>query len=147
MNQERIEGDHVRQVRNLNERARVERSAGHGEAALALYGQIVDLQHAAGAARGEAHALRHMADIQLDQGNLQVAKQHYEGALEIYRNVGDGHSLDLANAVRGYAILLGEVDENAASRARWEEARAIYLACGVEDGVEEADQHLSMSPE
>ena len=138
--------EHVQRVRALNEQARAERSAGRGNVALGLYREIAVLQHAAGAALGEAHALRHMADIHLDHGNLEAAREHYESALGIYRSVGDGHSLDLANAIRGYAILLGEVDENAASVERWEEARAIYRACGIEAGVEEADQHLGNDP-
>jgi tetratricopeptide (TPR) repeat protein len=135
-------GQPVNDVRALNEQARAERSAGEGQRALELYRQIAELQRAAGASMGEAHALRHMADINLDHGELGQARACYEHALDIYRQVGDSHSLDLANAIRGYAIVLGELDDAPGSKARWLEARALYQACGIDAGVNECNQHL-----
>jgi tetratricopeptide (TPR) repeat protein len=90
-----------------------------------------------------AHTLRHIADMYVDERKLERARPLYIEALENYRGNLKTTVLDLANAVRPYALLLeasGEIEE---ARELWREARTLYSAVRVDAGVKECEQHLS----
>ena len=90
-----------------------------------------------------AHAVRHVADILLDQGNLEQAQRNYEEALDLYRAHENTPPLDLANTLRGYALLKGEQGHTEEATMLWHETQAIYEQLGIEAGVNECRSHLA----
>src|ERR1700754_668798 len=58
-----------------------------------------------------AHALRHAGDILRESGAFADARPYYDEALTIYRGHEASPVLDLANALRGFALLLEEVGQ------------------------------------
>lgn len=89
-----------------------------------------------------AHTIRHVADICQEQSDFDDAKPLYEESIEIYRSSLHTKVLDLANALRPYA-LLNEAQGNLETATRlWEEARQLYSSLRLEAGVSECSEHL-----
>jgi tetratricopeptide (TPR) repeat protein len=91
-----------------------------------------------------AHTIRHVADILRGEGNLEPAQRHYEEALAIYY---DAHEttppLDLANALRGYALLMEQCGKNEEATMLWRQAHALYDQLEIGAGVTESQSHLA----
>lgn len=137
----RRDGNDADLVLALKGLGQIERDLGHGERALPLYEEAAELCAANDDRIGLAHALRHLGDIHQDANALSAAEPCYERALELYRQEEAATALDLANALRPYA-LLRERHGDAEAVALWREARAFYVAAGISEGIEECDRHL-----
>jgi tetratricopeptide (TPR) repeat protein len=138
----RREGNDADLVHALKGLGQIERDLGRGERALPLYEEAVELCLALDDTGGLAHTLRHLADIHQDAGGWSAAEPLYEQALRLYRGDPSTSVLDLANAVRPYALLRERLGDGEAALALWREARALYLAAGIAEGVQECDRHL-----
>ncbi len=90
-----------------------------------------------------AHTIRHVGDILREDGKLEPAGPCYREVLEIYRSHPETPPLDLANAIRGYALLQGAVGANEKALALWREARELYAAVNVQAGVDEGDRQIA----
>ena len=55
-----------------------------------------------------AHAVRHVADIDREAGSKEKAETGYADAMAVYRGEPGASKLDVANALRGYALLRQE---------------------------------------
>jgi tetratricopeptide (TPR) repeat protein len=122
----------------------IDRDEGDGDAALPLYEEAVALCREEGNPLALAHTVRHLGDIHQDAGRLEEAEPCYAEALALYRaNASEASALDVANAVRPYAILKGAVGERAAATNLWEEARDLYAEVGIQAGVDEGEAHLA----
>ena len=89
-----------------------------------------------------AHAMRHVADLQRDLGMEEEAKRNYQEAIKMYRDSSNVNKLALANALRGFGLLLerrGKIEE---SIIIWKETQALYACCKLQAGVEESNQKL-----
>jgi hypothetical protein len=105
---------------------------------------------AARAARDEAllaHALRHLSDMDREDGRAEQALSFAEEAVQLYRRDPSSGPLDLANALRLAALASMDSGCAGASGSLWREARDLYQAAEVEPGVREADGHLHDEPE
>lgn len=91
-----------------------------------------------------AHAVRHLADILRGQGERTIAERCYAEALEIYRQHEETQPLDLANTLRGYAILKTDNCEKQEALELWREARNLYAQCNIEAGVAESNRQLDL---
>ena len=91
-----------------------------------------------------AHTIRHVADIQRKLNLSSTAEANYAEALALYRAEPATGKLDLANALRGYALLREDTGDLAAARAMWLEARELYRALALQPGVDESRRHLEM---
>ena len=89
-----------------------------------------------------AHTVRHVADIERQMGSFDAAEADYAEALAIYRDDSRTGTLDLANTLRGYALLREAREDSQAAREMWTEARELYAAVEVQAGVDEADRRL-----
>jgi tetratricopeptide (TPR) repeat protein len=107
----------------------------HYEEAAAVYRKLDDPLRL-------AHTVRHVADILRESGQLEPAGPQYREALEFYRAQSDTPLLDLANALRGYALLQEELAQNQEAIALWREARKLYAAVNVKAGVDEGDRRI-----
>jgi len=118
--------------RDLNE---VDGARQHYEEAVAIYRTLDD-------PLGLAYTVRHVGDILRGQGERDVAEPCYAEALGIYRKHEATSLLDLANAIRGYALLKGDGGETAGAAALWREAKELYAAVDVQAGVVESERQL-----
>lgn len=92
-----------------------------------------------------ANVARHLGDIHRENGLNSEAKPLLEEALEIYRSRPDTKVLDFANALRPLALLHDSMGDHRSAQALWQEARTLYAAVRVMDGVRECDGHLDVS--
>jgi len=90
-----------------------------------------------------AHTIRHVADILRNQAQLDLASSNYAEALAIYRAHAETPPLDLANALRGYALLKASNGEQEGAAKLWQEAGVLYAAAGVEAGVAESEAQVA----
>jgi tetratricopeptide (TPR) repeat protein len=90
-----------------------------------------------------AHALRHIGDIHQQAARPGPAEPFYRESLEIYRREKGTQPLDFANAIRGMAIVQGELDNVEPAKLLWQEARALYESEQIPAGIEECDQRLA----
>lgn len=88
----------------------------------------------------QAHALRHLSDIDREAGHASEALAHAEQAASVYR--AKGGPLDLANALRLKALALDDLRRPDQAVAVWVEARDLYAAEGVAAGVAECEARL-----
>ncbi|HEY4902971.1 MAG TPA: tetratricopeptide repeat protein [Candidatus Sulfotelmatobacter sp.] len=131
-------------ARALADLGQIERDMHHNDAALRHYEEAVALYRDQGDPLKLAHAIRHVADIQRHVRNHQLAESCYDETLRIYREHPETPPLDLANALRGWALLketMGEIEE---ARARWQEAGRLYADVHVEAGVTESNRRLKL---
>ena len=117
------------------------RASGDLNAARSHYGEAAEGFRQKDNRLAYAHTVRHIADMYLDEQQYAAAQPLYEEALEIYRSDMDTKLLDLANAVRPYA-LLHEAMGNPIAGQLWLEARNLYASLRIEAGVQECDARL-----
>jgi len=134
--------DQRRLARALAALGQIERDLHNEEVALHLYEESVEIYRALNDALKLAHKLRHVADILREMGRLPPAAAAYVEALRIYHDHADTQLLDLANAVRGFALLKEALGENAEAQALWEEAGILYAEVSVEAGVAESARRV-----
>lgn len=139
----RAAGDQMLSARALTGMAQIERDLHSQGAALVLYLEAAQSYRSLNAPVHLAHAVRHMGDILRKEERFQEARPHYEEALLIYRNSPETPSLDLANALRGFAPLEEASGNAERARALWKEAGALYASVNVWAGVEESQVRIA----
>ena len=73
-----------------------------------------------------AYALRHEADIFREMDKVVEAEPLYREGEGIYRQLGELATLDLANTLRGLALVNESTAKTNGSKALWQEARKLY---------------------
>lgn len=124
----------------LAQRARAEKNFSD---ARAHYSEAAQIYRNRGDDLAYAHTIRHIADIYLAEHNLADARKLYEQSIEICRSNLKVKLLDLANAVRPYALLNEMEGHLDSARTLWTEARNLYSSLRVTAGVAECDSHIS----
>lgn len=122
----------------------IERDLHHADEALRHYEEAAAIYHSADLPLKLAHTVRHLGDIHQDQEQLKLAEPCYDEALAIYRAHKETPPLDLANAIRGLALLKGATGETQQAKALWEEAQELYVGVNVEAGVKESERRLAL---
>ena len=130
-------------ARTLGRLGQIERDTGNINAAMARYEAAAAIYRSEGDSLALAHAVRHIGDIQRETGHPALAQLSYEEALNLYRSNPGTLPLDLANAIRGLAILRSDAGEVQAARSLWAEARDLYASVGVRAGVTESSRTVS----
>ena len=131
-------------ARALTGLGQIERDLQEIAAAREHYEEAVAIHRTEGDALRLAHTIRHLGDIHRHEGHRELAEPCYREALSIYRKHEETPPLDLANAIRGFAILQDDGGEVKEARALWEEARDLYAAVNVEAGVVESKRRLAV---
>lgn len=106
------------------------------------YARAGALCRESGAALLQAHALRHLSDLDREADHLEQALAHAEQAAALYRANGQGASLDMAHALRLKALALDGLRRVGPARLVWTAARDLYAALGVAAGAEECNGRL-----
>lgn len=89
-----------------------------------------------------AHSTRHIADLQYQLGEEAESEQNYREAIGIYRDNPNSHIGNLANALRGFGLLLekrGKIEE---AIDIWKETKELYTSINLQEGVDEANERL-----
>jgi tetratricopeptide (TPR) repeat protein len=128
----------------LTSLGQIERDLHNNSAARQHYEEAVAIYREKGDALKLAHTIRHVGDILRHEGQRELAKASYREALELCRSNQGTLPLDLANALRGFAILQDDAGEVSEARLLWEEARKLYSAVNVEAGVAESSRRLTL---
>jgi tetratricopeptide (TPR) repeat protein len=121
----------------------MERDLDQLNAALKCYQEAVSLHRRLDRPLVLAHTIRHVADILRNQAQLDLASSNYAEALAIYRAHAETPPLDLANALRGYALLKASNGDKEGAAKLWQEAGVLYAAAGVEAGVAESEAQVA----
>jgi tetratricopeptide (TPR) repeat protein len=130
-------------VQALKGLGQIERDLGRGDTARPLYEEAVAICRTEDDPLQLAHTVRHLGDIHQDAGRLDLAEPCYQEALAIYRSHPKTAALDLANAIRPFAILRESQGQSAQAIGLWTEARDLYGALNVREGVAESTAHLT----
>jgi hypothetical protein len=124
---------------NLARQAAVEGRAGDARNS---YARAAALSRESGAPLLQAHALRHLSDLDRQADHLEQALAHAEQAAALYRANGRGSSPDLANALRLTGLALDGLRKPEQARAAWSAARDLYADNEVAAGVAECERRL-----
>lgn len=89
-----------------------------------------------------AHSLRHVADTFYSLNEIEEARSRYENVLEIYSAQEETNDVDMANALRGYALVLEKQDEKAAAVKEWSTILTIYEKYNLKSGITEAKSKI-----
>lgn len=131
-------------ARALTGLGQIERDMHSNQAALAHYEEAVAIYRKQKNPLKLAHTIRHVADIQRHERLHESAHANYSEALALYRAHPETPPLDLANTLRGFALLKEEMADAPQARTLWREARDLDAAANVEAGVAEATRKVSM---
>jgi tetratricopeptide (TPR) repeat protein len=137
------QGDRPSLAEALSGLAQAERDIGNLEAARHHYAGAATLYREIGPPERLAYAIRHEADLLRKEDRFAEAEPLYLEAASIYREQGDEAVLDLANTLRGRALLAESSGKPDAAKSLWQEARQLYGQCNVQAGVAECDEKLS----
>lgn len=91
-----------------------------------------------------AHTVRHLGDAYYYARRWSLAEPCYVEALSIYRRHENRKPLDLANAIRSFAVLKDEVGATAEAELLWQEAHDLYVALDVSAGIAESAARLAL---
>jgi tetratricopeptide (TPR) repeat protein len=137
------EGDRPSLAEALCGLGQAEHDIGNLEAARHHYQGASVLYREIGLPARLADVLRHEADILRELCLPAEAEPLYVEAEGIYRKQGEEADLDLANTLRGLALVYESSGRADASRSLFEKARDLYAKCNVQAGVTECEGKLS----
>jgi len=137
------EGDRPALAEALCGLGQAERDIGNLSAAQHHYAGAATLYREIGPPERLAYAIRHEADLLREESRSAEAEPLYLEAASIYREQGGEAELDLANTLRGLALLAESSGKPDAAKSLWQEARLLYAKCNVQAGVAECDERLS----
>src|SRR5208283_4594253 len=116
--------DDPRLVAELHaELAYAERALHDEQAAVSHYRQATEMFRTLRDPLRSAHNMRHLADILRETGKPLESAPFYSESIEFYRRSGE-YPLQLANALRGLALMQGDLKDFAGSLQSWAEAKA-----------------------
>jgi tetratricopeptide (TPR) repeat protein len=124
--QARQSGEPSLLVQSLTRLGGIERDLGEIESSLQRYREAVSICRSLDSPLTLAHTIRHVGDILRESAQLEAALPCYREALEIYRSHPETNMLDLANTLRGYALLEAALGQTETAIALWQETRALY---------------------
>jgi hypothetical protein len=106
------------------------------------YARAAALSRESGAPLLQAHALRHLSEIDRKADHLEQALAHAEQAAALYRANGQGASQDMANALRLTALALDGLRRPGPAQIAWTAARNLYADVGLAASVTECERRL-----
>ena len=130
--------DRALRARLFEELAYVERSMCDLDAAREHYLQSSEIYRGLDNPLKTAHTIRHAADILREQKRTDQAVPLYSEALAIYRSHEKTPPLDLANAIRGFALLKEDAGDRAQALSLWREVAELYRLVGIDAGISES---------
>jgi tetratricopeptide (TPR) repeat protein len=136
-------GDPLLLASALTGLGQIERDLDHELVAVQHYREAAHILKAGPHRLRFAHTVRHLADLLREGGSAVESAVCYEEALRVCREHPETPPLDLANALRGFALLTGGVGDNQEANLLWQEARSLYELVNVQAGVQESERHMA----
>lgn len=136
------EDDHESMGRVAHVYGQFARDHGNRNQALDFYLEGYNHYAAGNHAEKMAHALRHVADIRRDLGDREGSERDYRAAIEMYRNLDPAPAHSLANALRGFAMLLERSEKRDEALRAFEEAHRLYVQVDNAPGIEEMGRRV-----
>jgi tetratricopeptide (TPR) repeat protein len=130
-------------ARALKALGQAERDLKHTSTALQCYREAVAIYRDRGDKLAKAHGIRHIADILREQKAGAEAEKAYDKALAIYRAHPETPPLDLANTLRGFALLKEGAGDGEEAVLLWYQALDLYSRAGVQAGVAECQSNIA----
>jgi tetratricopeptide (TPR) repeat protein len=121
----------------------VERDLQHPAAAIKCYAQAAAIYEELSDNLPLAHSVRHIADILREQKRAAEAEHAYNQALEIYRPSPEALPLDVADAVRGLALLKDGAGAQEDALLLWQEACHYYTEAGAAARISECQASIA----
>jgi len=131
-------------AQTLTALGQIERDLEHSDAAREHCAEAVAIYRKQDTPLRLAHAVRHLGDVHQEAGHPGLAEPCYDEALALYRSHEATPALDLANAIRSLAVLKDQAGANQEARRLWEEARDLYEAVNVKQGVAGSSARLAL---
>jgi len=91
-----------------------------------------------------AHRVRHLGDAYSYAGRAASAASCYIEALSVYRRHQRTRPLDLANAIRSFAVLKHESGAAEQAQGLWREAHDLYVTLNATAGIAESAARLGL---
>jgi tetratricopeptide (TPR) repeat protein len=91
-----------------------------------------------------AHRVRHLGDAYYYAGRMELAEPCYVEALAIYRSHESPKPLDLANAIRSFAVLKQDLGATEEAQRLWQEAHDMYATLNILAGVAGSSARLAL---
>jgi tetratricopeptide (TPR) repeat protein len=113
-------------AQSLTGLGRIERDQQEIEASIQHYQQAAEIYRALNDPLRLAHTIRHIGDMLRESGQPVAALPFYEETLAVYRSHPERDTLDLANALRGYALLQTDFGKIPEAIELWKEAGHLY---------------------
>jgi tetratricopeptide (TPR) repeat protein len=121
-------------AQSLTGLGQIERDLGETDSALEHYQDAVAILRTVDEPQSLAHTVRHVGDILRESSQPNLALSCYEEALAIYRSHPETNTLDLANTLRGSALLQADLGNSQAAIEMWKEAGQLYNQVWQEPG-------------
>ena len=121
----------------------IARDLGDTANAVAQYEEAVEILRGVGDPQALAHTVRHLGDIRRKREEFAESAACYDETLAIYKSDPKTPPLDLANALRGYALLKDRQGQPREAILLWREAGTLYESVGVEAGVAESKVQIA----
>ena len=121
----------------------IQRDRGYLDHAQQHYADALALCRHHGDPLAIAHTARHLGDIYRENGHTEQARTLLAEAITVYRQNLDTKVLDLANAIRPFALLMIEMGDVDAARPLLQEALVLYSALDLTGGVAECSTQLA----
>lgn len=135
--------DQHRLARSLAALGQIEHDLHNNDVALHLYEEATETYRKLKDSLRLARTVRHVGDILRHMRRFAAAHASYAEAVGIFRAQKETPFLDLANTLRGFALLKEALGENAEAKALWKEAGILYAEANVEAGVSESARRLA----
>lgn len=136
------EDDYISRGRIFHIYAQFESDHDNPSRALKLLQRSLSFYKKTGSSIKIAHSTRHIADLERRIGDVEDSESNYRTSIDIYKSNKSTSKVDLANAIRGYALVLEKRGKIQEAIEAWKEARELYRACKLEEGVDEANLKL-----
>lgn len=135
--------DQRRLARGLAALGTIEYDLHNDEAALHLYEEAAETYRELNDSLKLANTVRRTGDILRQMNRFAAASMSYTEAVGIYRAQKEPPLRDLANTLRGFALLKEAAHDNAEAKALWEEAGILYAEINVETRVSESARRVA----
>ena len=124
------------------ELGRKARNAGNIADALKFYNAAVEAFESEGDPVKAEHSRRHSADLQLELGQIDEARESIGKVIAYYRANGTG-TLEMGNTLRIAALVEAAAGDTETARGFWVETLARYEEVGVQAGIDEVRRRLA----